>query len=559
MSKFKKLFPAALATVLLLQLLFIPTYAEDTTTEDTSTTTVTGKYTTADSLPAIYGAGVSVEDFENTSLSSTEATNAAKINYDNLSLSSNFSAKFQRNISNDDGQISKGSSSFQVNDGGQGGFRFYINLSDYKNEVTQNSSIAFYVKLPENSAAWKINNGGLRLAFATSNDDFATLSKEITDRTFTYYYKDGTKLGMENAEGIYPYTNAGAISTTGFEGYVSVSIADVDLSATPYLAVTVLNAKWGDSYLYQQQIYFDDFRLLNSDNFVPYAYVDYEDIDATLDPNAKYTYANTYTKKSGNSVPSYDANGIAQGKNSLKISMARGCLSTYLKVTESNATVSNLGSDYNGIAFYIDIPDWSSKYWANFKPFNVRFSSSPDNASSSNSVAPTTYVYWFEDGTVLVKYGDTGVLPYDKNGELTTAGFKGYVSVYFGDIDLTTYRFLNIDSPDYNIDGLAADVYLDDFRPCNFNVVTEALADGDAYLVGDKMVTVQQGSDTEATLSVMTNLASLGMARNDAGIAALRKALLSSATLDKHDVNKDTLKDICDLVRLNDLAYPVTE
>ena len=68
MSKSKKIFSIALAILLLLQLLLVPTFAEETTT-------VTGKYTTADNLPLIYGAGESLDDFENVTLS--DATSVA--------------------------------------------------------------------------------------------------------------------------------------------------------------------------------------------------------------------------------------------------------------------------------------------------------------------------------------------------------------------------------------------------------------------------------------------------------------------------------------------------
>ena len=64
MSKSKKLFSIALAVLLALQLLLIPTFAEGET--------ATGKYTTADNLPLIYGAGESLDDFEDVTLAETE-------------------------------------------------------------------------------------------------------------------------------------------------------------------------------------------------------------------------------------------------------------------------------------------------------------------------------------------------------------------------------------------------------------------------------------------------------------------------------------------------------
>lgn len=116
------------------------------------------------------------------------------------------------------------------------------------------------------------------------------------------------------------------------------------------------------------------------------------------------------------------------------------------------------------------------------------------------------------------------------------------------------YKFIRLNTYQYN-QGLTGgqSIYFDDFRPCNFNVV-EDIVSGDAYYINDTAVPVQKVGDT-ATLSVMTNLATLGMARNAEGLEALRKVLLEEVTeANKHKVNSDENVDIRDLVALYKLS-----
>ena len=84
--------------------------------------------------------------------------------------------------------------------------------------------------------------------------------------------------------------------------------------------------------------------------------------------------------------------------------------------------------------------------------------------------------------------------------------------------------------------------------------MVEDIVSGDAYYINDTAVPVQKVGDT-ATLSVMTNLATLGMARNAEGLEALRKVLLEEVTeANKHKVNSDENVDIRDLVALYKLS-----
>lgn len=564
MSKSKKLFSIALAVLLALQLLLIPTFAEGET--------ATGKYTTADNLPLIYGAGVSVEDFEDTSLPTDTTVNKAVdkggSSYGNLSVSNSCSSTFQRNTAKDAGQLSNGNSSLKVNVSNQANFKFFINLSSYKTNLSQNGNIAFYVNLPAGTvnlpsnasdnakAAMTDGKYGIKLGLAANNDQDTVATTVLANTSFTYYFEDGTTYTAQNESGIYPYKNKnGEISTEGFKGYVSVSIANADLSTTPYLIFTSLYTSWA-GFLQSKTVYFDDFRLLNSEYFVPYALMDYENVVSTWDPTSWYTNDSlTYARKDSNANPNFDTTGAAQGSNSLKITTCtnRGAFNARIMLTKSGATTPIFGDEYNGIAFYIDIPELTSGKDINqFKAVNVGLCSGGDKPIAQSLSAVITY--WFEDGSILVKYGDDGIYPYDKYGNLTTEGFTGYISVSFHKADLITNRFLGIMGQDYNEPLYSGQViYIDDIRPCNFNVV-EDIVSGDAYYINDTAVPVQKVGDT-ATLSVMTNLATLGMARNAEGLEALRKVLLEEVTeANKHKVNSDENVDIRDLVALYNLA-----
>ena len=228
----------------------------------------------------------------------------------------------------------------------------------------------------------------------------------------------------------------------------------------------------------------------------------------------------------------------------------RGAINAKFKIAANNALFSGANAN-NGIAFYIDIPAATSvPYYTPIKIFSSTSSQTATNKTELNAI----FVYWFEDGSVLVKYGDDGIYSYDKNGNKTSAGFKGYVSVYLGGetFEATKYIFLETD---YNqlLIGENKYVYLDDIRPCNFNVV-EDIVSGDAYYIGNNAIPVQKVGDT-AVLSVMTNLAKLGMARNADGIEALRNVMLGYTTAaDKHNVNGAGGTDIRDLVALYKLS-----
>ena len=85
------------------------------------------------SFTAFAASGVSVEDFEDTSLPTDTTVNKAVdkggSSYGNLSVSNSCSSTFQRNTAKDAGQLSNGNSSLKVNVSNQANFKFFINLN----------------------------------------------------------------------------------------------------------------------------------------------------------------------------------------------------------------------------------------------------------------------------------------------------------------------------------------------------------------------------------------------------------------------------------------------
>ena len=570
MNKSKKICSIALAILLLTQLLFIPTFAESETTEDT---TVTGKYTTADSLPTIYGAGVSVEDFEKCEPSAESTT----FNFANNSVTdpsikviatnNYFDGKYA--VVENSVYAAKGTKAFMANGSNQQILSFVINLNNHKADLEKLGSIAFYVDMPAGTVNVPENNNyyssypdgkyGLGIEFKSTNGNNSDGTR-LSKYDVTYYFEGGAKLVKEDESGIYPYNADGTVSTTGFKGYVSVNIKSseqyptLNLGTNYYMGIkTIVIDDWNGGWT--KTLHFDDFRVVNSDWFVPYALMDYESVASTWNPTNWYASGSlTQSRADDGAVPSFDTTGQAQGKNALKIiAGSEGAFKARVILTKSGAAAPLFGTEYNGIAFYIDIPKLTTtEDINNFKPIQIGLN--PSSEWGTSVLLNKIFVYWFEDGSVLAKYGDDGVYPYDKDGNLTYEGFTGYVSVYFDGDPLTTNRFLDIYGQNWNpLLTSNQTIYIDDIRPCNFKAV-EDIVSGDAYYINDVAIPVQKKDDS-AALSVMPNQATLGMARNAEGLTALRKALLGIVTLaNKHDVNGDDNTDIRDFVALRKLV-----
>ena len=509
-----------------------------------------GKYTSTTNLPAIYGTGVSVEDFENIGLSSENTANSGT--YSNITLTNTCGSNFQISSTG----TSRSSTSLQVNVSNQAYFKYFLNLKNYGDAIKENGDLVFYVKLPSGSVNYTGTNEthlanqpdgkyGIGLGYATTNGNDAGADKKLQNREITYYFKDGSKV-TKTESGIYPYKKDGNVSTTGFEGYVSISLADMDLTTTPYLIINALSTTWG-GFLQSQKVYFDDFRICDAEGFAPYGWIDYESVADSWKPTDWYaTGTYTYARNFFNAVPAFNTNAAAQGKKSLEISLPRGGFTMYTQLAAKDATAPLFGAGYNGLAFYMDIPATTTD---NFLPIQVGLASAGDGGAVSQ--LNTVFAYWFDDGSVVVKHGDGGILPYDKNGNLTEDGFEGYVAVYTGDQNILSNRFLRISSPEYNAALTNKTVYFDDFRPCNFMEWTEEIAEGDQLVVFNNKIALTEGAD----VTYVPVTTSLTLAENAQGLTSIRNAFLDGlANHDKYDTNKDGEIDARDIVNLKKRA-----
>lgn len=551
MSKTKKIFSIALAILLCLQLLLVPTFADGETTEDT--TTVTGKYTTADNLPAIYGAGELLDDFENVTL--TDATSVASTQTNTILFAEQnyYNTKFSTVDAATYGTYGNNALKVSVAQP-PNGFMIKVNDGGYNYaQKLKTKELAFYVNIPSQTVENDTTKGdaetypdgkyGIFLISTDTKNQFNVTEAIHNNYTVTYYFTSGEKLVMKNQSGIYALDSSGNATTSGFKGYVSVDLTDTQASEYKYLFFK-RRAPWEGKTLY-----FDDFRLVDSDVFLPYATIqDFDAIEAASGLKGKHTSsAGLWVNGSADPDVNIVDTGAAEGTTSLQFKTTKwGAICMNLKLKSSSA--------HKGIAFYVDIP---ASGWYGTPKFTLGFSKNYWDTSAAESLGSATYTYYFEDGSVLVKYGDDGIYPYDKNGNITAGqSFTGYVSIYYGNNDLSTNPYLHITVPADNSSALQQSggyIYLDDFRFCDYNTV-EDLVSGDAYYVNDTAIPVQKVGDT-ATLSVMTNLASLGMARNADGIAALRNVMLGYTTAAaKHNVNGEGEVDIRDLVALYTLA-----
>lgn len=561
MSKTKKLLSIALAMLLCLQLLLVPTFAEG---ED-----ATGKYTTADSLPTVYGAGESLDDFENVNLSEAETISSTNENTIICYPNKWFGCKFTTVDAETYGVY--GSKALKMY-AAQNNSGFVIKLNTVLDDgiilgkKLKNKELAYYVNIPAFTVACDVeddlNNdtrypddkyGTFLFPSNSPSQDEAINNTILKNYTVTYYFEDGTKLVKGNESGIYAYKSDGTVSTTGFKGYVSINLENTNVSDYDYLFVRNINK--GNL---AKSFYLDDFRLVDSDVFIPYGVIDFEtaqpydtDINVGNDSNIGWRVFSA-----GNPKANFDNTGVAQGTAAFKFKSTKNeNVAMKFRLEAVNGTKSEL---YNGITFYTSIPGSNS---SGTPKLSVSLGASWDDTNVSYTF-PAIYTYYFEDGSTLVRYGDDGIYPYDKNGEIVQdtnnegKGFTGYVSLYYDEKKaVSTNRFINIkvlkdDNAALALANSGSYVYLDDFRFCNYIGVAD-MESGDAYYINDIAVTVQTKKDSVDNPEVMTKLATLGMARNVAGIAALRKVLLENAGFaEKHDVNSDTLKNICDLVAL---------
>ena len=454
------------------------------------------------SFTAFAASGVSVEDFEDTSLPTDTTVNKAVdkggSSYGNLSVSNSCSSTFQRNTAKDAGQLSNGNSSLKVNVSNQANFKFFINLSSYKTNLSQNGNIAFYVNLPAGTvnlpsnasdnakAAMTDGKYGIKLGLAANNDQDTVATTVLANTSFTYYFEDGTTYTAQNESGIYPYKNKnGEISTEGFKGYVSVSIANADLSTTPYLIFTSLYTSWA-GFLQSKTVYFDDFRLVG-DDFTPYQSAvtppppppseednTFTESNVAIDGFENVTLAGVKTVDDDKTILDAYRNfsdakhttvgksdyEVPEGNQALKVEVKQPSDGFYLKIKDFNSKdyTTALNTTHN-LAFYIDISEAAST-----DEWKLISTNSNDyfNLGSGTVLEGFTVTYFFPNGTKKVMENQSKFCSCDVNGNVSSTGFKGYIAIDLKNKINTSNGYLVFNR---KATGWADKVYyFDDFR-----------------------------------------------------------------------------------------------
>ena len=432
-------------------------------------------------ISATTNAKVSVENFENANLPTSPVNTGT---YSNVTFATTCGSTFQLGTD----KFSDGSKSLQVNVSNQANFKYFLNLTDYKNNITENGDLVFYVSLPAGTVTYSGTNAthlanqpdgkyGISIGYAATNGNDAGATKKLNNKEIIYYFKDGSKI-TKTESGIYPYNSTGEISTTGFEGYVSLSLSDMDLTTTPYLMFGALSTTWG-GFLQNKTVYFDDFGLCDATQFTPYedsndnnngnqqptvapdTVADFEDLAADWNPDDD-TFKNQRVRgtKFYESVFSLDTSSKAQGKNALKLTVGnQGAFEMHVQLKKSN----ELAPTYKALSFYVNLPSGTYLSSSNVKTgMAVRFNS---KAQTQGAVQPTYNItYYFKDGTSITKT-ENAIYPYDNKGNLTSNGFDGYVSISLNNVDLETngYMILTSTSATWGEPFRGKEIYFDDF------------------------------------------------------------------------------------------------
>lgn len=456
---FKKSFIAVLAvTVLVLQLTVTPFL----------------------SLSATSSNEIALDSFENVTLSNTTTvTDENTI----LWAQRSFSGAKHTTVGTADYAVPDGSKALKVSMG-QPGDGFYIKTSSYAEKLNTTHSLAFYIDIPAASADkdnWIIRS--------TNNGDYNSISTSTTlsDFTVTYYFADGTKKVMQNQSAIYAYGSDGNISSTGFKGYVAIDLKGKWDTANGYLILQRKSTIWtGRTY------YFDDFCLVG-DDFAPYtastptppptqdkaetvrSIENFESCSSFTDLKVgKYSNLEFFDYYSAKFSLNTDKANASEGKNSLKVHSVQGMSKFYIDLTNENGVVP----DYENITFYVNMPAGvvnkdatadTSKYPDKKIGFLLDFTTGKNQWNYNGEPSKMTVTYYFPNGKKLVKTGESGVYPYDEKGNVSTTGFKGYVSVKFADgaLDTATEKYLVVrtySKQEWSDNFLLNPVYFDDFR-----------------------------------------------------------------------------------------------
>ncbi len=395
--------------------------------------------------------------------------------------------------------VPNGSKALKVWLANSGGTGFYLkvknfNGNDYTDELNTSHSLAFYIDIPANSASldnWQFITTDARDLWTINN---SSTTSTLSDFTVTYYFKDGSKKVMENQSEIRAYDNTGAISATGFQGYISVDLKGKIPTDNDYLILKRNTTKWeGRTY------YFDDFRLVGSD-FAPYT-VPTPPPTSNVGAIETFESCESFTdQKSGtyNKVilgdyfsPKYSLNTendyVSEGTKSFKVNPVQSMFKFFIDLRTSGAT-----KKYENITFYVDFPagvveDTTSKGDAAKYPdgkygIGLGLTGGVGVWDNLPTLSNVTVTYYFKDGSKLTKT-ENGIYPYNKDGSISTTGFEGYVSVALKESDYqdsTKYLMLYTYSATYKENLFKKAVYFDDFRCIDASSFTYNVESGDS-------------------------------------------------------------------------------
>lgn len=450
------------------------------------------------------------ESLEATELAKTYGGDSTKIRNTN-----NF-CEATMGIVSDANAAGEGSKALKLN-ATRGLFSFHLNLKN-NGSVPAYDNLTFYVDIPagtvdvpaekQNATTFPDNKYGI--GFKATNQYWTDISSStsLTGMTVTYYFKDGSKLTKTNQSGVYAYNSDGTSSTTGFKGYVSVTLANsLDIATNNYIVIRPMGGEWASGFASNSVFYFDDFRSVDTSTFAPYtvptppptsnvgAIETFESCESFTDQNTgtynKVILGNYFSPKySLNTETDY----ISEGTKSFKVNPVQSMFKFFIDLRTSGTTTK-----YENITFYVDLPAGTvendttkgdtSKYPDKKYGIGLGLTGGIGVWDNLPKLSNITVTYYFKDGSKLTKT-ENGIYPYNKDGSVSTTGFEGYVSVALKDSDYedsTKYLMLYTYSAAYSENLFKKAVYFDDFRcidPASFTYKVENGAGGEGSNTG---------------------------------------------------------------------------
>ncbi|MBQ2316308.1 MAG: LPXTG cell wall anchor domain-containing protein [Clostridia bacterium] len=413
--------------------------------------------------------------------------------YNKVILGDYCGTKYSLNTEND--YVSEGTKSFKVNPV-QSMFKFFIDLRT-SGTTKKYENITFYVDFPAGTVEDTTSKGdaakypdgkyGIGLGLTGGVGVWDNLPK-LSNITVTYYFKDGSKL-TKTENGIYPYNKDGSISTTGFEGYVSVALKESDYQdSTKYLMLYTYSATYNEN-LFKKVVYFDDFRCIDASSFTynvesgdsgsgsgsgagtgsgataaTSSIEDFEKLDTSFalkDNDFKNTRVST-TEFYGTKF-SVDTEFFAQGEKTMKATLGgQGNFEFYVQLKKSDEAAPT----YSDLAFYLHLPKGTyAKKDGGAYGVKVKLNDTNNNTTTVE-LKDAKITYYFKDGTKLEKTGENGIFPYDKDGKISDKGFDGYVAVSLKGQDLSAnpYAVITATETAWGTAFAKNDIHFDDFR-----------------------------------------------------------------------------------------------